>query len=91
MKGFKRLPIWLVLLCFMCLSFAGCVPESDFQELQAEAEALRKENTRLKALAEEIEAKYEAIEDIQNELDNTIEELSSTKQDTSHHNAFALC
>ena len=85
MKVYKRSPIWLVLLCFVSLSLAGCVPKSDFEELQAESEALRRENTRLEALieqdAEEMEAKDATIEEIQNELDNMIEELSSTKQE----------
>lgn len=81
MKVYKRSPIWLVLLCFVCISLAGCVPASDFEELQAESEALRRENTRLEALIEEMEAKDAAIEEIQNKLDNTIEELSSTKQE----------
>jgi len=85
MKVHKRSPIWLAPLCFVLLSLAGCVPKSDFEELQAESEALRSENTRLEALIEQyaewIQAKDATIEEIQNELDNTIEELSSTKQE----------
>jgi len=76
------------------LSLAGCVPKSDFEELQAESEALRRENTRLEALleqgAEEMEAKDTTIEEIQNELDNTIEELSSTKQELDSSEAEYL-
>ena len=85
MKGFNRLLIWLVLLCLVTLSLAGCVSKSEFETLQAEFEALRSENASLEALneqkSEEIEVTNTVIEEIRNELDNMKEELSSTKQE----------
>ncbi len=85
MKVSKRSPIWLVLLCFVSLSLAGCVPKSDFEALQVDYELLQSENTGLEALveqkSEEIEVINTIIEEIQNELEGIKDELSSTRQD----------
>jgi len=85
MKKFNRFLIWLLLLCLVPLSLAGCVPKSDFEALQADYELLQSENTSLEALveqnSEDIEAKKEIIEEIQDELDSIQDELSSTQQE----------
>ncbi len=85
MKKFNRFLIWLLLLCLVPLSLAGCVPKSDFEALQADYELLQSENTSLEALVkqntEDIEEKEEIIEDIQNELESIKDQISSTRQE----------
>jgi len=85
MKKFNRFLMWLLLLCLVPLSLAGCVPKSDFEALQADYELLQSENTGLETLVEhnteDIEEKEELIEDIQNELESIKDELSSTQQE----------
>jgi len=85
MKKFNRFLIWLLLLCLVPLSLAGCVPISDFEALQADYELLQSENTSLEALVEQntedIEEKEEIIEEIQNELESIKGELSSSQQE----------